>query len=132
MVSCALLGGRLDLVAHGAGRQRRPPHASTGASMSVSFRAPRARLAWITIAALLLAAIAGCTLSSGGYNTTSPPKIRVFNGAIDIGAVDVTLGNVPSVSALGYEQNSTYRTASTGDELIRLTLTGTTTVLVDT
>ena len=100
--------------------------------MSVSYRAPRARLAWISLAVLLVAAIAGCTLKSGGYNTTSPPKIRVFNTAIDIGTVDLTLGSVLSTGALGYEQFSTYRTTSTGQQLVRLTSTGTTTVVVDT
>jgi len=100
--------------------------------MFVSPRAPRARLAWLSIAVALVAAIAGCTLSSGGYNTTSPPKIRVFNGAIDIGTVDVTLGGVFSVPVLGYEQFSTYRTTSTGAQTVTITQTGTTNVVTQT
>ena len=100
--------------------------------MSVSFRASRARLSWISLAVVVVAAVAGCTLKSGGYNTTSPPKIRVLNAAIDIGTVDVTLGSVLSVPILGYEQFSTYRTTGTGPQLVRLTSTGTSTVVSDT
>lgn len=100
--------------------------------MSVSFRAAPARLAWISLAVLIIAAVAGCTLKSGGYNTTSPPKIRLFDAAIDIGAVDMTLGSVLSVAGLGYEQFSTYRNAATGQQLVRLTSSGTSTVVFDT
>jgi hypothetical protein len=100
--------------------------------MSVSFRASSARLAWILVPLLAIAAIAGCTLSSGGYNTTSPPKIRMFAAAIDISAVDLTLGNVLSLGGLGYEQFAPYRTTGTGQQPVVLTLSGTTTVLTQT
>ena len=100
--------------------------------MSVSFRALSARLAWILVPLLAIGAIAGCTLESGGYNTTSPPKIRMFNAAIDIGAVDLTLGTVVTLGAFGYEQFAPYRTSATGQQPVILTLSGTSTVLTQT
>ena len=83
MVSCASLrstaeaaGARRRPVApHAPLRTRRPeppcPHFLPGHS-----RPPRLGSARLLV---LVAAIAGCTLKSGGYNTTSPPKIRFFN-----------------------------------------------------
>jgi hypothetical protein len=100
--------------------------------MSVSYRAHRARLAWVSLAVLLVAAIAGCTLKSGGYNTTSPPKVRVFNAAIDIGAVDLTLGSVLAVPLLGYEQAAPYHAASTGTQALQFTYSGSDTVISST
>src|SRR5689334_19074793 len=111
-----LLGGRLELGTRAAPAGGRPRHASTGASMSVSFRAIRARLTWVSLAILIVAGIAGCTLKSGGYSTTSPPKIRFFNAAIEIAAVDVTVGTVLEAAPLGFGGNTTYRTAQTGSQ----------------
>jgi hypothetical protein len=100
--------------------------------MPVSVRAPRARLAWLSLAFLVVAAIAGCTLESGGYNTVSPPKIRFFNAGMDIGSVDVTIGSIPLTAGLNYEVATTYATAQTGTQQITINLSGTTTPLVQT
>jgi hypothetical protein len=100
--------------------------------MSVFVRAARARLARVSLAVLLVGAIAGCTLESGGYNTVSPPKIRFFNAGIDIGAVDITIGTVPVAGGLNYETFTSYATAQTGLQPIVLSLSGTTTPYVQT
>jgi hypothetical protein len=91
-----------------------------------------ARTAWLALATVLLAMVAGCNLKSGGYNTTSPPKVRFFNASPDLGTVDATIGTVPAVGLLGYETFSTYRTASTGTQPISVTLSGTTTQVLQT
>jgi hypothetical protein len=98
--------------------------------MSVPSGASRARFAWLTLAVLLIAVIAGCTLKSGGYNTVSPPKIRFFNGGIDIGAVNVTIGTIQTVGLLTYETFSTYATAQTGVQPIAVSQSGGTTTLI--
>jgi hypothetical protein len=98
--------------------------------MSVPSGAPRARFAWVTLAVLLIAAIAGCTLKSGGYNTTSPPKIRFFNAGIDIGSIDVTVGTIPTVGLINYETFSVYGTTQTGVQSIVVNQSGSTTTLI--
>lgn len=100
--------------------------------MFVPLRAPRARLAWLSVAVLLIATIAGCTLKSGGYNTVSPPKIRFFNSAIDIGSVAITLGSVPLTAGLNYETFTGYATAQTGQQPITVSLAGQTTTFLET
>jgi hypothetical protein len=97
--------------------------------MSVPTRAPRARLTWLTAAVLLLASLAGCTLESGGYNTTSPPKIRFFHAGIDLGPVDVTIGNILTIGLFGYEQFASYHTTPTGTQPVTLTQSGGTAVI---
>jgi len=92
--------------------------------MSVFTRVARARLAWISLAVLIVSAIAGCTLKSGGYSTSSPPKMRFFNGSIEIAAVDVTVGSVLSAPALGYELMTTYLPESAGVQPINVTFAG--------
>jgi hypothetical protein len=92
--------------------------------MSVFVRVPRARLAWLSLAVLLVAAIAGCTMKSGGYNTVSPPKMRFFNAGMDIGAVDVTLGNVLIAAGLNFETFTPYATTQPGAQPITLNLSG--------
>jgi len=99
--------------------------------MSVPSGALRARFAWLTVALVLIAAIAGCTLKSGGYNTTSPPKIRFFNAGIDIGAIDVTIGTVQTAGFMNYETFAVYRTTQTGVQPIIVNQTGATTPLLE-
>jgi hypothetical protein len=100
--------------------------------MSVSPRAPRARIAWLSLAALLILVVAGCTLKSGGYNTTSPPKIRFFNAGIDLTSVDVSIGGAPTVTLLGFEQFASYQTTKTGTLPLVVTQGGNTTVVTQT
>jgi hypothetical protein len=100
--------------------------------MSAFPGATRARLAWLSVAVLVLATIAGCNLKSGGYNTTSPPKIRMVNTSIDLGAVDVTIGGVNTAAFLGYEVFTPYRSASTGAQPVVVTSSGSTTPLIET
>jgi hypothetical protein len=92
----------------------------------------RARLMWLALAAVILAALAGCTLKSGGYNTTSPPKLRFFNASPDLGAVDIAVGGNPTVGLLNYETFSNYRAAATGPQAITVTLSGGTTQVLQT
>lgn len=99
--------------------------------MSVFRRAPRARIASLSLV-LLLATLAGCDLKSGGYNTVSPPKIRFFNASMEIGAVDVTVGTVPIAGGFNYELFTNYATTQTGPQTITLAQSGTTTPLVQT
>ena len=98
--------------------------------MFVRTGAPRARLAWLTLAILIVSAIAGCTLKSGGYNTTSPPKIRFFNAGIDIGSIDVTIGTIQTIQLQNYETFAVYRTAQTGTQPIVVSQSGATTTLL--
>jgi len=112
--------------------ERHAPHASTGASMPVSARVPRARFAWLSLAVLLVAVVAGCTLKSGGYNTVSPPKIRFFNAGMDIGSIDVTIGTIAIAGGLNFEVFTSYATAQTGPQDITISLSGTTTPFVQT
>jgi hypothetical protein len=91
----------------------------------------RARLYGLALAAVILA-LAGCTLKSGGYNTTSPPKVRFFNASPDLGTVDISIGDNLSVGLLNYEGFSNYRPAATGTQPITVDLTGTTTQVLQT
>ena len=100
--------------------------------MSVSFRAVRARLAWVSLAALIVAIVAGCTTKSGGYSTSSPPKIRFFNASIEQSAVDVTVGTVLEAAPLGFSGSTTYRTTQTGAQPIVVTVSGSSTVVTQT
>ena len=98
--------------------------------MSAPITASRARLQWLGVAIVALAVLVGCTAESGGYNTTSPPKIRFFNAAFDIGAIDVDVGTVQTITGLNYEQFATYHSASLGNQPVTILQTGTTTPLV--
>src|SRR4051794_35480825 len=100
MVSCASLRSTDACSAVRRACHGRASHASTGARMSAIFPAPRARLAWLVLFLAVAAGVVGCTAESGGYNTTSPPKIRFFNAAFDIGTVDVDVGNIATLNAL--------------------------------
>lgn len=95
-------------------------------------RMPSARLSWLALAVIVLAAIAGCTLKSGGYNTTSPPKVRFFNASADIGTLDASVGTTQAIGLLTYESFSTYRPTATGTQPVTITLTGTTTQVIQT
>jgi hypothetical protein len=100
--------------------------------MPASPSSPLARITWLALAAVLLALAAGCNLKSGGYNTTSPPKVRFFNASPDLGTIDATIGTVPAVGQMRYETFSSYRTATTGTQPISITLSGTTTQVLQT
>lgn len=100
--------------------------------MSAILPATRARLQWLCVALAVLAGLAGCTLKSGGYNTTSPPKIRFFNAAFDVGTVDVDIGSIQTLNALQFETFATYRTASLGSQPVTIIPTGTTTPILAT
>jgi len=100
--------------------------------MPVSHRLPRARLSWAALAVLVLAVLAGCTLKSGGYNTTSPPKLRFFNASADIGAIDVAVGGTQAINLLSYETYSSYRPTAIGPQPITVTLSGSTTQVLET
>jgi hypothetical protein len=98
--------------------------------MSAFVNATRARLQWLGVAVVALAVLVGCTAESGGYNTTSPPKIRFFNAAFDIGAIDADVGTVQTITGLNYEQFATYHSASLGSQPVTILQTGTTTPLI--
>ena len=93
---------------------------------------PRARLSWAALAVVVLAALAGCTLKSGGYNTTSPPKLRFFNASADIGAIDVKVGGTPATSLLSYENYTSYVPTAIGPQPVTVTLSGSTTQVLET
>jgi hypothetical protein len=99
--------------------------------MPASRSYPRARLSWLALAAMIVATLAACTLKSGGYNTDSPPKMRFFNASPDMGAVDATAGGLSAASVLGYEQFSTYRPLTPGQQTITITPTGGTRVIAE-
>jgi len=98
--------------------------------MSALITATRARLQWLGLAVVALAVLVGCTAESGGYNTTSPPKIRFFNAAFDIGAINADVGTVQTITGLNYEQFATYHSASLGNQPVTILPTGTTTPLI--
>jgi hypothetical protein len=100
--------------------------------MSVFPRAARARLAWISLALLIVAAIAGCTLKSGGYSTSSPPKLRFFNAAMEIGAVDISVGGILEASVLAFEGATTYRSVPLGSQPVVTNVALTSTVVTQT
>jgi hypothetical protein len=100
--------------------------------MSALIPAMRARLPWLGVALVVLAVLVGCTTESGGYNTTSPPKMRFVNAAMDLGAVDINIGTIPTLTAVGFETAVPYRNAPIGEQAVTLLASGTTTTLVST
>ena len=100
--------------------------------MSAFIPALRARLPWLGVALAMLAVLVGCTTESGGYNTTSPPKMRFVNAAMDLGAVDISIGTIPTLTAVGFETAVPYRNAPLGEQPVTLVSSGTTTTVIST
>lgn len=100
--------------------------------MSVFSRTTRVRAPWLCVAFLLIAGIVGCTVKSGGYNTTSPPRIRFFNAAYDIGAVDIDIATIQTLRTLGYENSASYVNAPSGTQTVSIMQAGTTPVILQT
>jgi len=95
-------------------------------------RARSAAAQLIALALIVLpVVIAGCNLKSGGFITSKPVHVRVFNAVVDGGQVTVTVGNSTVANALPFEGLTTYQDADSGNQEIKVTV-GNGSTIVDT
>ena len=89
---------------------------------------PRALLAALCLTSLILT---GCT-KSGSSSSQGNAQLRVVNGFSQASALDVTVDAKPVVSGLPFQSNSQYAGIETGTQTFIVTVTGTSTALVNT
>jgi hypothetical protein len=87
------------------------------------------RALYMLAACLLAVTVAGCGKSS---SSSGSAQIRFFNGLVDAGAINVSVGSKSPVSGLPFEGQTLYQGVDSGNQEFKVGIAGGTSTIIDT
>jgi len=87
------------------------------------------RALYILAACLLAATVAGCGKSG---SSSGSAQVRFFNGLVDAGPINVSVGSKSPVSGLPFEGQTLYQGVDSGNQEFKVGIAGGTSTIIDT